>query len=118
MQIKYKLNYDKQDKYTKLVWKAGDVKNVTPQLGDMLLRHADVWELAEGESATEAIGLPEVPKETEEPLPVVDFHGMNKDAMIKFIADECGEKIDKRLAEPTVRFKAMAFYAKKQADLG
>ena len=118
MLIKYKLDYPKQDRHSKLTWQPGDVKNVTAQLGEVLLRYADVWEKSEGEATTEAVGLPEIPKPTEEPLPVVDFHGMNKDALIKYAEKEHGERIDKRLAETTVRHKVIALFSKKQAELG
>ena len=55
MQIRYKLNHPKQDRHTKLVWQPGDVKNVTAQVGEVLLRHPDVWE--KWERAKRAKGL-------------------------------------------------------------
>jgi hypothetical protein len=129
MQIRYKLNHPKQDRHTKLVWQPGDVKNVTAQVGEVLLRHPDVWEKWErgekGEKgeraagdapATEEIGLPEQLQPTEEPLPVIDFRGMDKATLIDFAEKNYNERLDKRLPETTIRHKVIALFGKHQAE--
>jgi hypothetical protein len=130
MQIRYKLNQPKQDRHSKLLWQPGDVKNVSAQLGEILLRHPDVWELADIPASSvdervdtptanaEEIGLPEQPKPTEEPLPVIDFHGMDKGALIDFAEKQYNERLDKRLAETSIRHKVIALFGKHQAELG
>ena len=119
MQIRYKLNHPKQDKHTQIVWQPGGVKNVTAQVAEILLRHPDVWEKASGDSPeTEEIGLPVQLEPTEEPLPVIDFHGMDKATLIDFAEKKYNERLDKRLAETTIRHKVIALFGKHQAELG
>ena len=115
MQIQYKLNYPKQDRHSKLTWQPGDVKNVSPALAEKLLSYPDTWEKVEGEEAVgEEIGLPEQVKPTEEPLPVIDFHGMNKQAMLEFAETKYNERIDKRLSEESIRHKVIALFTKNE----
>ena len=53
-------------------------------------------------------------KPVEEPLPVVDFHAMNKKSLIDFAQTKYNEKIDKRLSEEVVRHKVISLFTKNE----
>ena len=114
MLVKYKLNYAKTDRHSKLTWQPGEVKNLAAVLGEKLVGYADTWERVEGEAETEEIAAPDKEKPAEEPLPVIDFHGMNKDAMLEFAQTKYNEKLDKRLSETTIRHKVIALFTKNE----
>lgn len=121
MHIRYKLNYTKQDRHTKLTWQPGDVKNLEPALAEKLLSYADTWERADepaSASVSEEIGLPTGEKPVEEPLPVIDFHAMDKGAMLEFAEKRYNERIDKRLSEESIRHKVIALFTQHEMDQG
>jgi hypothetical protein len=122
MLIKYLPGYRKQDSIhgVGLWWEPGQVRNVSPEVAEKLCAYTDTWEKAE-ESAVGAvdapeIGLNEAGKPVEEPVPVIDFHAMNKDALIKFAETKYNEKISKRLSENTIRHKVIDLFSKNEMD--
>lgn len=64
----------------------------------------------------EPIGLKPDEKAVEEPLPVMDFHSMNKKSMIEWADTKLGIKIDKNLSETNVRYRVTDAYAQHNLD--
>lgn len=62
------------------------------------------------------IGLSQEEKPTEEPLPVIDFHGMDKAALLNFVETKYNERLDKRQSEETIRQKAIAIFSRHEMD--
>jgi hypothetical protein len=118
MQIQYIGKCSKQDSIrgVGLHWEPGQVRNVSLGVAERLLAFKDTWVLV-GESTGEEIGLITEEKPAEEPLPVIDFHAMDKASLVKFAEREYNERIDKRLSEESIRHKVIAFFGKHQADL-
>lgn len=114
--VKYIGTCDKTDSLPGigLHWTPGQVRAVTGTVAATLLQHQDTWENAGGDDKsdeTASIGLKDAGKPTETPLPVVDFHNMNKQDMIAFARDKMGVKIDKSLSEANVRHKVIDAFA-------
>jgi hypothetical protein len=124
MQIKYLLDYRKQDSITGvgLWWEPGQVRNVSPEMAERLLGYSDTWGKAEEVAAepanAEEIALKQEEKPVEEPLPVVDFHAMDKKALLNWAETKYNEKIDKRLAEETIRHKVISMFGKYAMEQG
>jgi hypothetical protein len=122
MQVKYLLDYRKQDSISGvgLWWEPGQVRNVSPEMAERLLNHPDTWAKADSAAVkpvdAEEVGLKQDEKPVEEPLPVVDFHAMDKKALIEFAETKYNEKIDKRLAEESIRHKVIALFSKHEMD--
>lgn len=121
MQIKYIGKCDKTDSIrgVGLHWQPDQIRNVTPEVAERLLPFTDTWVKIEEEEPgnDQAIGLQVAEKPAEEPLPVVDFHGMDKEALVAFAAREYNEQVDKRLSVTTIRHKVIGFFTKHQANL-
>lgn len=120
MLIKYLPNYVKQDSIAGigLIWEPGQVRNVSPEIAAKLLPYSDTWETVD-ESAVEPgsveeVALKQEEKPVEEPLPVVDFHAMDKDALIEFAETKYNQKIDKRLTEVNIRHKVIAMFTNNE----
>ena len=62
--------------------------------------------------------MTETTKPTEEPLPVIDFHAMDKDALIEFASTKYNEKLDKRQSAETLRHKVIALFGQHEMDNG
>lgn len=124
MHIKYLPNYRKQDSITGigLWWEPGQVRNVSPEAAEKLLAYSDTWESVEGAAVepadAEEVGLKQDEKPVEEPLPVIDFHGMNKEALIEFAETKYNVKISKRLGEGTIRHKVIALFGEHEMEQG
>lgn len=117
-----------------LMWEPGQVRNVTDDVAERLLPFADMWErveskkepvqkeLANDEGEKEPaqdeqegeIGLSQEEKPAEEPLPVIDFHAMDKAAMINFAETHYNERFDKRQNEEAIRHKLISLVAKHE----
>jgi hypothetical protein len=99
-----------------LKWKPGQIRTVTAELAERLLPYSDTWvteKLAKDEKAKEAedpIGLAQEEKPAEEPLPVVDFHAMDKKAMIEYAEHHYNEQLDKRQSEDTIRHRLIDLF--------
>ena len=120
-QVKYIANGVKIDSIVGvgLHWEPGQVRNVTAEVAQRLTTFSDTWIAVEGESLnTEPVGLTEAAKPTEEPLPVIDFHAMDKDALIEFASTKYNEKLDKRQSAETLRHKVIALFGQHEMDNG
>ena len=122
MQVKYLLDYRKQDSIRGLGlwWEPGQVRAVSAEVAERLLNHPDVWVKVEEDAAepvdAEEIGLGQEEKPVEEPLPVVDFHAMDKKALLNWAETKYNERIDKRLAEESIRHKVIALFGKHEME--
>jgi hypothetical protein len=98
-----------------LNWQPGQVRNVTAEVAERLLVFTDTWQIAEEANGTgERIGLAEEPKAVEEPLPVIDFHAMDKNTLIKYAERHYNERLGKRQSEEAVRHKVIALFSKHE----
>lgn len=120
MLIKYLPNYVKQDSIVGigLRWEPGQVRNVSPEIAEKLLPYSDTWAKVEEtiaeQGSEEEIPLKQEANPVEEPLPVVDFHAMDKDALIEFAETKYNQKIDKRLTEVNIRHKVIALFTNNE----
>lgn len=122
MHIKYLLDYTKQDSINGcgIRWEPGQTLNVSPELAARLLVYTDTWAKAdeatvEPEDAAE-VALQQAEKPVEEPLPFIDFHAMDKKALVEFAETKYNERMDKRQSEETIRSKVIAIVAKHELD--
>lgn len=116
-----------------LRWDLGQVRDVTSTVAEQLLVYTDTWVKDESEihhHKNESLGPTHVEagrkeepvdfKETEKlpevPLPVVNFHAMKKDALIKFATEELNEKFDKRQSEDMIRERVIKLHSQQQMD--
>lgn len=136
MQIKYIGDHIKQDSITNagLVWEPGQVRDVTSTLAAHYLAYTDTWVKAEAEGdkqpdpqwlqKTEA-GVKEEPidflekdKKQDEPVPVVNFHAMNKEQLEKFAEDNQLGKMNKRWGEQTMREHITRMWTEQKMNEG
>lgn len=125
MQIKYIGKCVKTDSIlgVGLHWTPGQVRNVTPEMAERLLRFSDTWEKVPPvvDMTThfyeEEIGLSQAEKPVEEPLPVIDFHAMDKDSLGQFAEREYNVRLDKRLSVESMRHKVIALFGQHQSEL-
>jgi hypothetical protein len=99
-----------------LRWEPGQVRNVTPEVAERLLMYTDTWIREQIGKAPdiEPVGLAEAEKPIEEPLPVIDFHAMDKKALVDFAEDKYNERLDKRLSEETLRHKVISLFTQHE----
>ena len=101
----------------RLKWEPGQVRNVTAGVAERLLAYSDTWvteQAVEGGEANEPgddpIGLAQEEKSVEEPLPVIDFHAMDKKAMVEYAERNYNERLDKRQSEDVIRHKLIDLF--------
>jgi hypothetical protein len=101
-----------------LHWEPGQVRNVTAEVAERLLAYTDTWVREQTKKAAdvEPIGLAKAEKPVEEPLPVIDFHGMDKNALVEFAEHKYNERLDKRLSEETIRHKVISLFTQHEMD--
>ncbi len=98
-----------------LSWQPGQVRNVTAEVAERLLVFTDTWQIAgEANGTNERVGLAEQPQAVEEPLPVIDFHAMDKNALIEYAERHYNERLGKRQSEETVRHKVIALFSRHE----
>ncbi|SEO52969.1 hypothetical protein [Nitrosovibrio sp. Nv6] len=105
-----------------LRWEPGQVRNVSAEVAERLLVYSDTWisgqEWQEGKGEeplnAEPIGLAEAEKPAEEPLPVIDFHAMDKDTLVKYAERHYNERLDKRQNEETLRHKVIDLFSRHE----
>jgi hypothetical protein len=109
-----------------LRWEPGQVRSVTAEVAERLLPFSDTWCEADkaaepadngnGDDQDAPVGL--LPEETpvEEPLPVVDFHSMDKDALVEYALRNYNQKLDKRQSKETLRQKVVALFSQHELD--
>lgn len=123
MQVKYIGKCDKHDSVlgVGLHWTPGQVRNVTAEVAERLLRFTDTWEKIESvvgvlKQPEEEIGLSQAEIPAEEPLPVIDFHAMDKTALVQFAEREYNVRLDKRLSDESLRHKVIALFGQRQSE--
>lgn len=100
-----------------LHWDPGQTRSVTAEVAERLLAYPDTWTSVRDKASTGGtVGLTPAAKEVEEPLPVVDFHAMNKAAMIEYAERNYGEQLDKRLSEENIRHKVIALFMRQEME--
>jgi hypothetical protein len=120
MQVQYIGKCNKYDSIcgVGLHWEPGKVRSVTPEVAERLLHYTDTWVKVDSEERKDEqpIGFGREEKSAEEPLPVIDFHAMDKAALVHFAEREYNERLDKRLSETVLRHKVVALFGKRQAE--
>ena len=101
----------------RLRWEPGQIRNVTAGVAERLLPYSDTWVAEQAvedgkanETADDPIGLVQEEKPVEEPLPVVDFHAMDKKAMVEYAECNYIERLDRRLSEAVIRHKLIDLF--------
>jgi hypothetical protein len=121
MQVQYIGKCNKHDSIrgVGLHWEPGQVRSVTAEVAERLLHYTDTWIKAdaEGPKDEQPIGLMQEEKPVEEPLPVIDFHAMDKSALVQFAEREYNVRLDKRLSDESLRHKVIALFGKHQAEI-
>lgn len=98
-----------------LNWRPGQVRNVTAEVAERLLVFTDTWQIVDEANGTdERIGLAEQPQVVEEPLPVIDFHAMDKNALVDYAERHYNERLGKRQSEEAVRHKVIALFSRHE----
>lgn len=135
MKVKYIGNNVKTDSITGvgLIWEPGQERDVTSTVAEHLLAYPDTWVKAEGEihkhenealgpvhaeagRKEEPVGFLEKDKRPEEPLPVMDFHSMDKAALNKFALEKWNEKFDKRMSVDVIRERVIKKFTADEMD--
>ena len=120
MQVQYIGKCNKHDSIrgVGLHWEPGQVRSVTAEVAERLMHYTDTWIKVDAEERKDEqpIGLGKEEKPVEEPLPVIDFHAMDKAALVQFAEREYNERLDKRLSETVLRHKVVALFGKRQAE--
>ncbi len=127
MRVRYIGKCDKTDSIVGvgLTWTPGQERDVTSTVAAHLLAYTDTWEKADGETGDvdstgkEPVGLfnkrddeaeigfmKKKDDEAELPLPVVDFHSMNKVQLAEYMEKNYKEKVDKRQSVADLRQRA------------
>lgn len=101
-----------------LKWRPGQIRNVTAEVAERLLAFSDTWvaeQAVEGEKANEPadepIGLAQEEKPVEEPLPVVNFHAMDRKTMVEYAERNYNERLDKRQSEEVIRHRLIDLFS-------
>jgi hypothetical protein len=95
-----------------LRWEPGQLRNVAAEVAERLLVFTDTWKFAgEMKGRDEPVGLAEQPEAVEEPLPVVDFHAMDKKSLVEYAERHYNERLDKRQGEEAIRHRVIAMFS-------
>lgn len=98
-----------------LHWQPGQARQVTVEVAERLLVFTDTWQAGtEADKSDEHVGLFEQPEAVEEPMPVIDFHAMDKKALIEYAQRHYNERLDKRQNEGTVRHKVISLFSRRE----
>lgn len=100
-----------------LRWEPEQIRSVTAEVAERLLAFSDTWarekqEILPAPGVDEPIGLAQEEKPVEEPLPVVDFHAMDKKTMVEYAARNYNERLDQRQNENVIRHKLIDLFAR------
>lgn len=106
-----------------LRWEPGQVRSVTAEVAERLLPFSDSWAKADkpvdngnDNDPDGAIGLLAEEAQMEEPIPVVDFHSMDKVALAEFAQRNYNQKLDKRQSREALRQKVVALFSQHELD--
>lgn len=121
MKIKYIGTCDKTDSIVGvgLTWTPGQQVEVSDTVAMLLLPHTDTW--VRGDKSGEAtnatpIDLKPVEKIDDEPLPVVDFHAMSKDALVEYAQTQFNQKYPKNWGEEVIRERVIKRHSELAMD--
>jgi hypothetical protein len=94
---------------TNLEWAPGQVHNVSVAAGNEMLKHGDVYEIAESVSGTAiSEGHEKVAEDIQKVPPFLpNFQGMNKLELQSYAQQHYGENISDKMTEAKVRAKIM-----------
>lgn len=137
MQVKYIGDHIKTDSIdgVGLRWEPGQQRDVTSTVAAHLLAYKDTWVKGDEESdktvplsqdvsrveagdKPEPIDFLEKDKRPDEPVPVVNFHAMNKEQLEKFAEDNQLGKMNKRWGEQTVREHITRMWTEQKMNEG
>ena len=101
-----------------LHWQPGQTRSVSAEVAERLLAYPDTWKLAPGPALAgpEPVHLAPPVREAEEPLPAVDFHAMDKDAMIRYAEQHYGERLSRRLSEKNIRHRLIGLFTQREME--
>lgn len=101
-----------------LHWEPAQTRSVTAKVAERLLVHPDTWVSAEDQAvaSAEPVDLAPPVKEAEEPLPAVDFHAMDREAMIGYAERHYGERLDRRLSDENIRHKLISLFTQREME--
>lgn len=118
MHVKYIGPCIKTDSFTGvgMRWEPGQVRSVTPELGERLLAHPDTWEKVEAPDDAAPIGILGKETATEEPLPVVDYHAFDKKGLVEYAETKHGVKLDKNKSLNNLRHEVIDLDSQRQPD--
>ncbi len=135
MKVKYIANHVKTDSFpgVGLVWEPGQEREVTSTVAEHLLKYPDTWVKAEDEinqhvneglgpvsveagKNPEPVGFIEKDKIAEEPLPVVNFHAMDRAALEKYAFDNFKQKFSKKTDDATVRERVTKLHTQHEME--
>lgn len=135
MKVKYIGPNVKTDSITGvgLVWEPGQVRDVTSTVAEHLLAYKDTWEKAEGEinrhenealgpvhaeagRKEEPVGFLEDDPRPDEPLPVINFHAMNKQQLEQYAREQWNETFPKNISENVLRERVTKLHTKHEMD--
>lgn len=119
MRVKYIGQNVKTDSITGvgLIWQPGQVRDVTSAVAEHLLAYTDTWTKTEdGEATDEPVDFRETNKIPDEPLPVVNFHEMDKKALEKYSMEQWNEKFDKRMSVDVIRERVIKRHSSEAMD--
>lgn len=96
-----------------LPWEPGQERDVTATVAEHLLPYTDTWVVAgagenfgdQSSKDGEPVGFLEEEPLTEEPIPVVDFHSMDRKAMQDYSMTHFGEKLDTKMSTENMRLR-------------
>lgn len=122
MKVKYIGDHNKTDSIegVGLHWEPGQTREVTSTVAAHLLAYPDTWIKEDGESdhagdREEPISFREKHKRVDEPMPIVNFHGMDKESLQRFAQDNLSEKMDRRWSESVLRERVIKAWTAKHA---
>lgn len=101
-----------------LHWEPGQARSVSAEVAERLLAYPDTWTMVASPAlaSSEPIHLAPPVKEVEEPLPVIDFHAMDKDAMIDYAEHRYGERLDRRLSKENIRHRLIGLFTQREME--
>ena len=101
-----------------LPWEPGQARSVSAEVAERLSAYPDTWTTvaSPAPASSEPIHLAPPVKEVEEPLPVIDFHAMDKDAMIDYAERHYGERLDRRLSKENIRHRLIGLFTRREME--
>lgn len=101
-----------------LYWEPGQTRSVSAEVAERLLAYPDAWTrvASPAPASSEPVHLARPVKEAEEPLPAIDFHAMDKEAMIDYAERHYGERLGRRLSEGNIRHRLIGLFTQREME--